>query len=436
MVDLDKDRVYMVMELCRGGELFDRIAEIGQLEEKVAQRYLFQIASALDYCHKSNVFHRDLKPENVVLDEHDNIKVCDFGLAATMKQVQEDASYLRHTRCGSVMYAAPEVLTSNAQTGYAAAKADVWSLGVILYAMLAGALPFQVAHASKCSRFAAVVERGMASLCEANHFSAEATALICGMLERSASERYTMEQVLESEWLRPMRLPTSSGDGVAERGAPGVVRKWSTLLGDRDGERGEPAEDERGEPAERCSNGGGGVKKRRTSEGTSCTSCAGDDASGEAEKPPVEPRIDEDEEDLVGVNGMLVRSLGWVQLPSAKERMVEQVTSALQGLGADYRVERGELSDVVQSTLEPAGPPGGAAGGVDEAITQGQLTVRMRIAVASATTSDIHIEREEGNILQFHSFYRDVRNQLAGANGWSERFGRYHCEAHSLSERA
>ena len=110
-------------ELCRGGELFDRIAECGALDETTARRYLVQMAQAIAYCHEQNVFHRDLKPENILLDEEDAIKIADFGLAALAHHTNEDASFLQHTKCGSVMYAAPEVLTSTAQTGYDAGKA-------------------------------------------------------------------------------------------------------------------------------------------------------------------------------------------------------------------------------------------------------------------------------------------------------------------------
>ena len=135
------------------------------------------------HCHALSVFHRDLKPENILLDENDCVKIADFGLAALAHQVQEDASFLQHTRCGSLMYAAPEVLASNAQNGYDAGKADVWSLGVILYSMLSGALPFRMAMPNKCPRFALVLQRGMRVLCEANGFSPESTDLLASMME-------------------------------------------------------------------------------------------------------------------------------------------------------------------------------------------------------------------------------------------------------------
>lgn len=104
-VDMHAEKVYMVMELCQGGELFDRIAECGGLGEHEAKRYFAQILSALHHCHQNQVYHRDLKPENILLDADDNAKVADFGLAAVYRHVADDASFLQHTKVGSVMCA-------------------------------------------------------------------------------------------------------------------------------------------------------------------------------------------------------------------------------------------------------------------------------------------------------------------------------------------
>ena len=107
------------------------------------------MVSAMQHCHARSVFHRDLKPENILLGgaSLDEIKIADFGLAALLSQVDhgDGGHFLNHTKCGSIMYAAPELLLSNERVGYDPATADIWSLGVILYSMLAGALPFKVA---------------------------------------------------------------------------------------------------------------------------------------------------------------------------------------------------------------------------------------------------------------------------------------------------
>ena len=115
-VDLDRGRIFMIMELCRGGELFDRIAECGKLDEVVARRYFSQMVTALDHCHRLSVFHRDIKPENILLDENDQVKIADFGFSAI-------GDRLHHRRCGTMNHVAPEVLAATEQQGYDAAKA-------------------------------------------------------------------------------------------------------------------------------------------------------------------------------------------------------------------------------------------------------------------------------------------------------------------------
>ena len=132
---------------------------------------------------------------------------------------------------------------------------------------------------------------------------------------------------------------------------------------------------------------------------------------------------------------MLVRSLGWVQLPSDKEQMVQKVASALDSLGVRYSVERGELAHVVTASVgtskggeranATAASTEGGAGAAGYA--QGLLTVRLRLHtnLTDDSESDLHIEREAGDVLQFHAFYRDVRNELVGVNGWSLQMDRY-----------
>jgi len=114
--------------------LFDYIVAQGRLEEQEARVLFQQIVSGVDYCHQHMVVHRDLKPENLLLDAENNIKIADFGLSTTMR----DGLFLK-TSCGSPNYAAPEVISGNL---YAGPEVDVWSCGVILYAILCGSLPF------------------------------------------------------------------------------------------------------------------------------------------------------------------------------------------------------------------------------------------------------------------------------------------------------
>ncbi|KAK6123052.1 hypothetical protein DH2020_043204 [Rehmannia glutinosa] len=126
--------IYVVMEYVPRGELFDYIVEKGRLQEDEARHFFQQIVAGVEYCHRNMVVHRDLKPENLLLDLKGNVKVADFGLSNIMR----DGHFLR-TSCGSPNYAAPEVVSGKL---YAGPEVDIWSCGVILYALLCGALPF------------------------------------------------------------------------------------------------------------------------------------------------------------------------------------------------------------------------------------------------------------------------------------------------------
>ncbi|XP_032858531.2 hormonally up-regulated neu tumor-associated kinase homolog A-like [Tyto alba] len=130
---------YMVMELCLGGDLLDKICDKKRLAEREVRRYTRQILSAVEHLHCQGIVHRDLKIENFLLDENNNIKIIDFGLSNTMK-FDGLSQELLHTQCGSPAYAAPELL---AHRKYGP-KVDVWSIGVSMFAMLTGTLPFTV----------------------------------------------------------------------------------------------------------------------------------------------------------------------------------------------------------------------------------------------------------------------------------------------------
>nr|KYP60401.1 SNF1-related protein kinase catalytic subunit alpha KIN10 [Cajanus cajan] len=123
--------IYVVMEYVKSGELFDYIVEKDYLIKLMLWK---QIISGVEYCHRNMVVHRDLKPENLLLDSKFNIKIADFGLSNIMR----DGHFLK-TSCGSPNYAAPEVISGKL---YAGPEVDVWSCGVILYALLCGTLPF------------------------------------------------------------------------------------------------------------------------------------------------------------------------------------------------------------------------------------------------------------------------------------------------------
>ena len=137
-----RTKIFIVIELVTGGELFDKIVSAGRLDEDKARFYFRQLVDGVEYCHKKGVCHRDLKPENLLLDENGMLKISDFGLSALYDgdaDGNNSRSQLLHTTCGTPNYVAPEVL---ADKGYDGRTADVWSCGVILYVLLAGFLPF------------------------------------------------------------------------------------------------------------------------------------------------------------------------------------------------------------------------------------------------------------------------------------------------------
>lgn len=128
---------YVVMEYCSGGELFDHIVEKSRLSEMESRMFFRQIISAVSYLHDNGYAHRDLKPENVLLDREQNLKIIDFGLCA---KPQGGMDSLLLTSCGSPTYAAPELIQG---VKYHGSEVDIWSMGVILYALLCGCLPFE-----------------------------------------------------------------------------------------------------------------------------------------------------------------------------------------------------------------------------------------------------------------------------------------------------
>ena len=135
---IESDRyIGMVLEYGAGGELFDYILAHKCLQERDACRLFAQLISGVSYLHRKKIIHRDLKLENLLLDRHRNVIITDFGFANDFSSREND---LMATSCGSPCYAAPELVVQDGL--YVGAAVDVWSCGVILYAMLAGYLPF------------------------------------------------------------------------------------------------------------------------------------------------------------------------------------------------------------------------------------------------------------------------------------------------------
>jgi len=185
--------IFMVMEYVSGGELFDHIVKNGKLNEIEARKFFQQIISAVAYCHRHMIVHRDLKPENLLLDESMNVKVADFGLSNMMK----DGEFLR-TSCGSPNYAAPEVVSGEL---YAGPEVDIWSCGVILYALLTGTLPFDDESVQILFK---KIRSGVYST--PDYLSRPVANLIEKLLTVDPLKRATIKDIREHEWFK-INLP-------------------------------------------------------------------------------------------------------------------------------------------------------------------------------------------------------------------------------------
>ncbi|OII72491.1 calcium calmodulin dependent protein kinase [Cryptosporidium ubiquitum] len=190
----DKKNIYLVMELCSGGELFDRIISQGSFDEIYAANLMKQVLSTICYCHDHGIVHRDLKPENFLfLNKNYNapLKIIDFGLAARVNN--EDTSL--NTRAGTPYYVAPEVLQGKYDK-----QCDMWSLGVILYILLCGYPPF---HGSNDSVILHKVQKGVYAFKEEDwkHVSFLAIDLIRRLLTYNPADRITARDALNHPWI-------------------------------------------------------------------------------------------------------------------------------------------------------------------------------------------------------------------------------------------
>lgn len=181
--------IFMIMEYVSGGELFDYIVKNGKLQEHEARRFFQQIISGVDYCHRHMIVHRDLKPENLLLDHNMHVKIADFGLSNMML----DGEFLR-TSCGSPNYAAPEVISGKL---YAGPEVDIWSCGVILYALLCGTLPFDDEHVPTLFR---KIKTGIFPIPE--YLNKTVVSLLCQMLQVDPLKRANIEEIKKHDWFQ------------------------------------------------------------------------------------------------------------------------------------------------------------------------------------------------------------------------------------------
>lgn len=190
-------KIYLVIELCEGKELFDYIVDNQRLEEAEACKFFQELIDGVEYLHSQNIVHRDLKPENLLLDSDKNLKITDFGLST----VYSNESLLT-TPCGTPSYAPPEMLKGEEYHGL---LSDVWSCGVILYAMLCGYLPFSESNEDMNCR----------NIIEGNFeipdfLSPGVIDLLANVMKIDPIERYDIQQIRQHPWfgiVQPLSCP-------------------------------------------------------------------------------------------------------------------------------------------------------------------------------------------------------------------------------------
>ncbi|KAI8811424.1 kinase-like domain-containing protein [Cladochytrium replicatum] len=187
VIDTTRD-LYLIMEYASGGEIFDYLVAHGRMKEKEARRHFRQIVSAVDYCHNMHIIHRDLKAENLLLDDEMNVKIADFGFSNQFNPGQR-----LNTWCGSPPYAAPELFQGKEYSG---PEVDIWSLGVVLYVLVCGALPFDGSTLAKL-RARVLVGKFKVPF----YMSPDCERLVKRMLVVEPNKRASLEDVKKDKWI-------------------------------------------------------------------------------------------------------------------------------------------------------------------------------------------------------------------------------------------
>ncbi|RYY33923.1 hypothetical protein EON62_03760, partial [archaeon] len=193
-------QILLVMEHCDSGELFDYIVRHQRLREDVAVRFFHDVVDGLSYLHRKEVAHRDLKPENILMDRRESggyrLKIIDFGLSNTF-----DGGRMLKTACGSPCYAAPELLTHQPYNG---PPADTWSLGVVLFAMVCGYLPYEDASTAKL--YDKILR---ADYKTPKWISGAVRDLIGHIFVTDPAKRFNINDIRRHPWYTQLMVPTS-----------------------------------------------------------------------------------------------------------------------------------------------------------------------------------------------------------------------------------
>eukprot|EP00164_Ancoracysta_twista_P000682 GFYU01000904.1.p1 GENE.GFYU01000904.1~~GFYU01000904.1.p1 ORF type:complete len:341 (-),score=124.09 GFYU01000904.1:360-1382(-) len=224
-----KRNFYIVTELLSGGDVFDRIEEIGHITEQDAADLARALLDGLSYIHAKDIVHRDLKPENLLMSDKthfDEVKLADFGLSKLMDNDQQ-----LKTACGTPHYIAPEILDRafGSTSGGYGPEVDMWSAGVILYIVLCGYPPF---HHDNTPMLFKKIRKGKFEFPspEWDHVSDSAKDLLRSLMEVNVSKRITAEEALDHDWLRTEDHNTTKlhvGKGIKKFNNQ---RKWKRAI--------------------------------------------------------------------------------------------------------------------------------------------------------------------------------------------------------------
>ena len=198
------DDIYIISEYCSKGDIIKNLLEKGTFDESFSCKIFQQVISSLEYLHKNNICHRDIKPENILLTEKLDAKLTDFGLSRHFKKNE-----LLNSSCGSPIYAAPEMLEGKSYDG---TKIDIWSLGISLYTMVCGELPFVVDDENDIYILMDKIIKGNYNIPE--FLSNECKDLIKNMLVTDPDKRITLEQIKNHKWVNKFNFNYMKSPGI------------------------------------------------------------------------------------------------------------------------------------------------------------------------------------------------------------------------------
>lgn len=184
-----EQNIFLILELAEGRELWDWIQQVGYLEEDIARKIFQQIVHAMCYCHDQGIVHRDLKPDNIMVDATGKVKIIDFGLGALIRPGRKLFRF-----CGALRFGAPEFFLRQPYDG---TKVDTWNLGILLYFMVTGTLPFD---GSTYEELQCKVLLGLYAV--PSHLSQELQDIIHRLLTVNPTERPTLKDIMGHPWLR------------------------------------------------------------------------------------------------------------------------------------------------------------------------------------------------------------------------------------------